>query len=244
MDLNPRSPVPLYQQFKTLVERKIASGEWGPGEALPPELTLGETYGISRTTVRQALDELVKEGRISRARGRGTFVSPPKIAQTLADLTGFAEELTLRGLGPVIKVLGHELKPAPAGVAETLGLEPGTPVLEIRRLVEVGGLPLFVDESSFPADLAPVLAADRVAAQPIYRLLEAAGRSPSEGDQWLGAVAIPADVAEQLQVEPGAPGLSIVRVTRDGLGTPIEHTTVIYRGDRYHYAISLQRRRL
>jgi GntR family transcriptional regulator len=241
MRLNPTSPIPLYQQLKWLIERKIAAGEWTPERPIPPELALAEEYGVSRITVRQALDELVKEGRIYRQRGRGTFVSPPKIAQTLAHLTGLAEELALRGMAPRVTVLTHGVVSAGHRVAEALHLQPEAQVLYIRRLVEVGERPLFVDDSYFPWELAAVLTRERVAAAPIYTLLESAGRLPSEGEQWLEAVALSGEVARLLGVEPGTPGLAITRVTKDQMGAPIEWTEAIYRGDRYQYAISLKR---
>lgn len=226
-----------------IIERRIASGEWPPEIALPTELSLVESYGISRTTVRQALDELVTEGRIYRQRGRGTFVCPPKIAQTLAQLTGFAEELAIRGMEPEIRVLAHTVVPASAHIAETMGLAPETNLLNTRRLVKVAGLPLFVDNSYFPMHLAAILSPERIAAQPIYQVLEAAGQFPTEGDQWLSAVAISDEHAALLAIDPGAPGLAITRVTKDQLGACLEYTRVVYRGDRYQYAISLQRGR-
>lgn len=239
MELNPRSPVPLYRQFKLLVEQKIASGEWSADQPLPPEMQLIETYGISRITVRQALDELVQEGRIYRRRGLGTFVAQPKINQTLAQLTGFVEELALRGMEPAVQVLGCETGVAEPRVAEILGTE--GPLLQIRRLVSVGGTPLFVDTSYFPVELAYLLGPAEIAARPIYTLLEAGGRAPAEGDQWLGAVALSAETARLLGMEPGAPGLAIHRVTKDGLGRPVEYTRAVYRADRYEYQIRLER---
>ncbi|HLO04485.1 MAG TPA: GntR family transcriptional regulator [Symbiobacteriaceae bacterium] len=238
MELNPRSPLPLYRQFKLLVEQKIASGEWAPEQPLPPEMQLIELYGISRITVRQAMDELVQEGRIYRRRGKGTFVAPPKINQTLAQLTGFVEELALRGLEPSVRVLGYEVEPEPR-VAELLGT--AGPLLQIRRLVSVGGAPLFADTSYFPSDLVHLLGREQIAVRPYYALLEAGGRAPAEGDQWLGAVALSVETAGYLELEPGSPGLAIHRVTKDALGRPVEYTRVVYRADRYEYQIRLER---
>lgn len=239
--LNPASPIPLYRQFKQLVERKLATGEWPVDQPLPTEMSLVEAYGISRTTVRQAFDELVTEGRVFRQRGRGTFVAPEKITQTLARLTGFAEELALRGLKPEVRVVNHGLEPAPEQVARALGLGNGAEVLHIERLVRVEGIPLFHDDSYFPPGLLGVLSLDAVQSEPIYRLLEAAGNTPAEGEQSLGAIAIPPEVAAQLGVPAGAAGLQVTRVTVDALGKPMEFANAIYRGDRYHYTIRLQR---
>lgn len=241
MPLNPSSPVPLYQQFKLLIERKIADGEWPPDSPLPPELTMIETYGISRTTVRQALDELVQEGRIYRQRGKGTYVAPPRFGQTLATLTGFVEELTLRHLNPVVRVITHRAIPAGAEVGRALQMPPDTRVLHISRLVHVADAPLFLDQCYFPLELAGTLTPERVQAEPIYQLLVQGGRSPAEGEQRVGAIPIPADAAAHLGVAPGTPGLAITRISRDQFGIPIEYIAVTYRGDRYHFDITLHR---
>ncbi|HEY3368821.1 MAG TPA: GntR family transcriptional regulator [Symbiobacteriaceae bacterium] len=239
--LNPSSPIPLYHQFKILVEQKIATGEWPPESPIPTELTLVSAYGISRTPVRQALDELVNEGRIYRQRGRGTFVAPPKLVRPLAQLTGFAEELVLMGMKPVMTILKHGLVPAVAQISRALGLPPGASVLHIRRIVCVDGVPLFLDDAHFLPDLAPRLRADEVQRRPIYQLLEAAGRVPAEGQQSLAAVTICGDKAGFLGVPSGSPGLAITRVSKDEFGVPLEYTEVLYRGDRFSYTISLQR---
>jgi GntR family transcriptional regulator len=241
MLLDPGSPLPLYQQFILVLERKIASGEWPPGSAIPTEMALIKEYGISRTTVREAFNAMVQEGKIVRQRGRGTFVARPRIAEPLAHLTGFVEELALRGLSPTVTVLDCRIVSPPARVVTALALRPGAKVLHVQRHVTVDGSPLFVDDSYFSEDLAGILDKRSIASRPIYELLTAAGRVPTEGDQWLEAVRLPRDVAQQLQSEPDAPGLAITRLTRDHLGVPIEFTSVIYHGDRYQYAIRLQR---
>jgi GntR family transcriptional regulator len=242
MERSATTPLPLYQQFKILIEQKIASGEWPPGTTLPPELTLTKAYGISRITVRQALDELVTEGRIRRERGRGTFVLAPKIAQTLAHLTGFAEELALRGLQPAVTVLAHGIVRATERVAGALDLPSGSEVLHIRRLIRVANEPLLLDDSYFVVAMAPILGTQQAQSSTIYQALEAAGHAPAEGEQRLEAVPIPRDMAELLGVDANTPGLLITRVAKNRLGEPMEFTTALYRGDRYEYAIHLRRK--
>ncbi|HEY3366556.1 MAG TPA: GntR family transcriptional regulator [Symbiobacteriaceae bacterium] len=239
--LNPNSPISLHLQLKLALEREMASGAYPPEAPLPTEAALIQGYGISRTTVRQALEALVREGRVYRQRGRGTFVAPPRIAQTLAYLTGFAEELAVRGLNPAIAVLEHHVTGAPSPAAAALGLDPGSPVLHIRRLVSTGGAPLFLDDSYFAPGLAAVLDPGRIAERPICQLLEAAGLFPTEGEQDLQAVLVSGEEARLLNVAPGSPGLAIARLTRDHFGAPLEYAAALYRGDRYQYAIRLRR---
>ena len=98
--LSKHSPVPLYQQLKAVIEDHIATGEWLPNQRAPSERELCEQFKISRITVRQALSELVMEGRLTRTQGRGTFVAHPRIQQQLTNLTGFTQDMQARGKRP------------------------------------------------------------------------------------------------------------------------------------------------
>ena len=127
-DIERNSPVPLYHQLKRLLAGRIANGEWQPGDMLPTEEQLQEQYGLSRTTVRQSLKELEDEGKISRHRGRGTFVSQPKLKHSPDPYFNLTAYLTKQGMRPGWRVLSAGWVPASAEVAERLALKPETPV--------------------------------------------------------------------------------------------------------------------
>jgi len=241
MSLNPKSPVPLYHQFRAELERKLENGEWPAGSAIPTEMELVKTYGISRTTVRLALDDLVKAGRIHRQRGRGTFVCQPVRLQPTAPLLSFVDELAGRGLEPSTTVTDCRQVPAPQVVAMTLELPGGSPALYVRRIVSVVGHPVFVEESYFRPELALALPAQavQVRARPVYELLAAAHILPAEGEQWLEAVTLSEEMARALRVAPESPGLVAARITRSLAGQPLEYSKATYRADHYRYAIHL-----
>src|SRR5215471_6136578 len=139
------SPVPRYHQLKEILREKIRAGELKPGDLIPSERELSETYGISRMTARQAITELVNEGVFYREQGKGTFVTRNKITQQLMRLTGFTEDIRSRGQLPSTKVLVAEMRPASEVVAEKLRISMGQLVFCIQRLRLADGEPLAIE---------------------------------------------------------------------------------------------------
>src|SRR5512139_1833863 len=128
IDFNSR--IPYYIQLIDILKEKVQQSEWIPGSQIPGEQDLCEHYQVSRTVVRQALRELEYEGVITRQKGKGTFISLPKISEGLVQkLTGFYQDMVEHGLKPVTKVLYHGVGPANDKVARYLGLEPGEKVI-------------------------------------------------------------------------------------------------------------------
>ncbi|WP_264841921.1 GntR family transcriptional regulator [Caldinitratiruptor microaerophilus] len=242
LPLNANSPIPLYHQLKSDLAARIAGGEWRPDEPIPSERELIERYGVSRTTVRQAISDLVAAGLLYRVQGRGTFVAPPHIVQTLAELTGFAEELRLRGLDPDVRVLDAHDAPLPPEPARALGMAPGEPAWRVRRVVSVDRSPLFVDDSYFHPELRDALSGRDVAGTSFYALLESKGWVIVRGEQRIAATLLDEAAAGLLRVPPGAPALAITRVTFAEGDRPVEWARALYRADRYQYLVELRRR--
>ena len=232
--------VPLYHQLQHALREAIEAGRWAPGQRLPGERELMRLYGVSRTTVREALEALERDGLVSRQQGRGTFVNPRPVVATLARLQGFTEELQERGLRLDVVVLHAGLVPAGPEAAEALGLGPGSQVVEISRVVHLEGQPLFTDESFLlPGPGRLVLAAEP--GRTIYAALEAVGYRVARGEQTIEAAPATRRDAQHLGLRPGDPVLLIRRITRLADGTPVEYRRVAYRGDRYRYRVSLVR---
>src|SRR5215475_4846403 len=135
------SPVPRYHQLKEILREKIRAGEWKPGDLIPSERELSETYGISRMTTRQAITDLVNEGVFYREQGKGTFVTRNKITQQLMSLTGFTEDIRARGQNPSTRVLSARLGHADEIVAERLRVAPGQAIVLLQRLRLADGEP-------------------------------------------------------------------------------------------------------
>jgi DNA-binding GntR family transcriptional regulator len=152
--LDRTSVVPLYFQLQELLKEKIELGAWPPGSPIPPEMELCATYDVSRTVVRQALAILEQDGQIERHRGRGTFVSPPKIERRAGGLTRL---LATRGPEAEIDVLNAREQDPPRRIADQLQLGPDDRILRLMSLLRIRGAPVALYDSFIPlADADPV----------------------------------------------------------------------------------------
>jgi GntR family transcriptional regulator len=150
------SHIPYYIQLMDLLKEKILHKTWLPGEQIPPEQDLCETYGISRTVVRQALRELELEGVINRRKGKGTFITEPKINEGLIQkLTGFYQDMVERGLNPVTRVLHQNVVRANEKVARFLNIPPETEVIDIERLRFINDEPIQLVTTYIPYQIYP-----------------------------------------------------------------------------------------
>lgn len=237
------SPIPFYIQLMDLLREDIAQGKRQPGDQLPGEYTLCETYGVSRTVVRQALRELELEGLIYRRKGKGSYVSEPKINESLAQkLTGFYQDMEERGYRPVSRVLKQEVVPAQVRVAQKLALSPGTPVVELQRLRFVQDEPFVLVTTYLPHALCPGLEHVDFREQSLYAYLEKTYKLVlSHGRRHIEAVAADEREAELLQTEVGAPLIFLDSVSYLEDNTPIEYYQAFHRGDRSRFEVALVR---
>lgn len=237
------SPVPYYAQVKEFLSERIERGDWKPGDQLPGEPELCALFDVSRTVIRQALTELMYEGLIVRAKGRGTFVAEPKIIEGLAQrLTGFYQDMADRGAPPVSRVLKQQVSPASAKVASFLRLEPGTPVIEIERLRFVKDEPIVLVTTYLPYSRCPELLRADLTRQSLYVLMEQRyGLVLARGHRTLEAVGANPYESELLQVSVGAPLMLLDSVSYLEDGTPIEYYHARHRGDRSRFEAELIR---
>jgi len=248
-DLGPKvdysSPIPFYAQMRQSLEERIARGAWKPGERLPSEWELCEGYGVSRTVVRQALQELEQAGLIVRRKGKGTFVAEPKIREGLVQkLTGWYQDMLDRGMKPVTRVLRQEIVPCSPRVASYLDLEPGALVFDIERLRFAQGEPVVLVRTYLPQQLCPTLASADLSSQSLYAFIEqACGLVLARGRRVLEAVAATEYEANLLEVPKGAPLIMLDSVTYLDDGTPIEYYHALHRGDRSQFEVELVRMR-
>jgi GntR family transcriptional regulator len=236
------APVPLYHQLKSALLRDIEAGRWRPGERIPTEDALIERFQVSKITVRQALRDLAQQGYIRREQGRGTFVQGPPLEEGPRDLKSFTSEMRGHGFNATSRVLEQGILPAPAGIAERLGIAEEALVFRLRRLRFADGEPMGlqtaylamrlvpkIDEMSFnDASLYDVLATR-------YALYPTAARETHQ------AVAVPEDLAAMLRVPAGSPALAAERLTSLGDGRPLEYVNSFMRGDRYRIVLDLAR---
>jgi GntR family transcriptional regulator len=239
--INRSSKLPLYHQLYEIVRGEILSKKWQPGDMLPPESELIDTYQVSRTTVRQVLDMLVNEGLIYRQRGRGTFVAHPTVEQALVRIVSFEEDMRQRGLTPGSEVLSKKLVPAPKELADTLQIEPGEQVARLERLRLADGEPISVEESNLVHRYCPgVLEGDYVANSLRETLERDHGIRWSRARQVIRAVSATEHLAEALAVPVGTALLYVERTTYSQQDLPVEVLRIYYRGDRYSLYTELQ----
>jgi GntR family transcriptional regulator, nutrient-sensing system regulator len=212
-----------------------------PGSPVPPERELAHRYATSRTTVRQALAELVIEGRLLRMQGKGTFVAKPKVAQVL-ELASYTEGMRAHGLHPKTRILEIGYVTADEKLADLLGIRPGGRALRIHRLRLADGEPMSIDMSHLPARRFPGLRKQLERHSSLYETLaEAYGVEPAEGEETIETVLAGPNDARLLGVDVGLPLLLLSRHAFDNEGNPLEWAQSWYRGDRYKFVTRLRR---
>lgn len=235
--LDRTSPVPLYFQLSQQLEAAIEQGVLAPGSLLGNEIELAGRLGLSRPTVRQAIQSLVDKGLLVRRRGVGTQVVHSQVRRPL-ELSSLFDDLEAAGQRPATRVLRHGVEPATAQVAAALGVPEGTEVLRVERLRLAHGEPVAHLRNHLPAGLLD-LAADALAETGLYRLMRTAGITLHSARQTIGARAATAEEAGLLAEPEGAPLLTMERTTFDDTGRAVEFGSHLYRASRYSFDFQL-----
>jgi GntR family transcriptional regulator len=239
--LNKTSPIPLYQQLKMAIEELMDSGHWPPDSQVPSERELCEQFEISRITVRQALSQLVSEGRLVRSHGRGTFVCNAPLKKQLLPLIGFSEEMRSRGKQPGGKVLHFESIAAPAAIARALDLREGDTIIMVQRLRLADHVPMAVETVHLPAALCPGLGQEDLENRSLYETLKRKYQFvPTRASQQWQAVSCPESDAKLLDIPPHSPILRIQRTTYQQEDVPFEYLDSFFRGDKYVFHAELR----
>lgn len=238
------SPIPFYHQIKSRIKDNIHTQRWPLGYQIPTESDLCKIFGVSRTVIRQALGELEAEGLLVREKGRGTFVSQPKISAGLVQsLSGYYEDMKARGLKLTTVVLSQSVVPASETVAGQLQIPANSDVIQIKRLRSINGEPILLATTYIPHYLAPGLEHEDLRDQSLYQLLEGKyGLQLHRGRRIIEAVAASAYESSLLQINLGAPLLYVRSTTYLVDGRPVEYYEHKQRGDRSQLEVELIRR--
>lgn len=203
------------------------------GDQLAPERDLARELGVSRMTLRRAIDELVARGAVRRRAGTGVFALGPKLDQPLI-ARSFTQDMLARGLRPGARTLAFEAGPAGARIARALRLAEDEEVVTVTRLRLADGEPLALEELALPGRLLPDVAARDLEDASFYELLHARrGVRVASAEQTIEPTVLDAQEARDLDVPVRSPALQFERISRDGDGAPIEFVRSVYRGDRY-----------
>ncbi|WP_101392684.1 GntR family transcriptional regulator [Streptomyces sp. TLI_146] len=231
------SPVPLYFQLSQQLEAAIERGTLTPGSLLGNEIDLAGRLGLSRPTVRQAIQALVDKGLLVRRRGVGTQVVHSQVKRPL-ELSSLYDDLEAAGQKPATKVLRNTVEPATAEVAAALGVAEGDDVHLVERLRYAHGEPMARLRNHLPTGLL-ALDTEHLEATGLYRLMRGAGITLHSARQSVGARAATAAEAELLAEAEGAPLLTMQRTTFDDTGRAVEFAAHVYRASRYAFEFQL-----
>ena len=231
------SPVPLYFQVAQHLEQMIESGELPMGTRLDNEADLAGQLGLSKPTMRRAIEYLVGRGLLVRRRGIGTQVVQAKVTREV-QLTSLYDDLAKTGRNPSTTVVSFGTEPAPDSLAATLGIPAGAPVYIFERLRYADGEPLALMRNHVPEQLIRLSAAD-LEKQGLYNLFRANGISVRIAKQAIGARAATAAEADALGERRAAPLLVMERSAYDEQGRAVEHGQHVYRASGYSFDLTL-----
>jgi DNA-binding GntR family transcriptional regulator len=237
LSVDRTSPVPLYFQLSQQLEAAIERGTLTPGSLLGNEIELAGRLGLSRPTVRQAIQSLVDKGLLVRRRGVGTQVVHSQVKRPL-ELSSLYDDLEAAGQRPATIVLRNAIEPASAEVAAALGVAEGSDVQLVERLRYAHGEPMARLRNHLPAGLFDC-DTERLEATGLYRMMRAAGITLHSARQSVGARAATAMEAELLTEVTGAPVLTMERTTFDDTGRAVEFGSHLYRASRYAFEFQL-----
>jgi GntR family transcriptional regulator len=232
---------PRFHRVRSALIGELTRDHRAPGWRLPPERALAEHFGVSRVTLRRAMQELERDGILTRD-GRGWAVAAPRIGEPPNELMSFSEMAATRGLRPAAHVLAARLRPATIDESDVLGVAPGATLFELERVRSMDEVPILVDRSVIPHALVPGIERADFASASLYETFEGRfGIRPTRARFSVEAVAADQHDAEALEVEVGQPLLRCLQVTEDAHRRVIEWCEMRYRGDRYRFRATLVR---
>jgi len=242
MMVDRSSPLPLYYQLKRILLARIESDELQPGDIFPTEQQIQEIYQVSRTTVRQALSELEDDGKITRHRGRGTFVAKPKVRHMPEEYPNLADHMMQQGMTPGWKLLRADWIEAETDIASALQLTSGERVFRLERLRLANDEPIGYHIAHVAPDFAAVIDQRSFTEGGSLRYLRGLSiLENSVADRTLEAIEANQKIAQLLNIKLGSALLRVNRIIYTEDRKPIEIFRGVYRGDRFQYRINNMR---
>lgn len=232
-------PIALYYQLKEEIRRKILSNEWKEGSKLPSEKDICEIFGVSRTTVRKAVDELEAEGYLVKRQGRGTFVKQKSIAQKLHKFYSFSEELKGLGIKETAKmVIFKEIIPE-ISIKKALQLSAEERVFWIKRVRYMDEKAYTVENSYIPVKYVPGMTQELVETNGLYKTLNLFQVYPERATENFSAVNLSHEDACAMKLKAGEAAIYLTRTTYSGVNI-IEYCHSVVRGDVFQYTVELK----
>lgn len=228
MKLNSSTTQPLYMQIRQMLQDDIKEGKYKPEEQIPTEAELCDFYNVSRITIRKAIEDLVKEGSLTRIPRRGTFVTNQKFHNELISVSGFSEFSHQLGMIPNSRILKSEIIAASFEVANRLNIEEGSPVLELERLMYVNDHPLFYDIAYYSLLRFPNLEQKIAKDESTYKILLNEYRTEIvSNDKIIDVIGATSDFAKLLECDIGSNLYKIVKIAFDSNDEPVHLSTFV-----------------
>ena len=240
--ISEESDIPLYYQLISIMKRSISAGMLKTGDALPPETEFCDRYNISRSTVRRAIGELKNEGLVSRRRGKGTFITEPKLNRKVEEVYSFSNEMRNMGLVPSSDILDFKVVTPGMDLIKNLNLkDENIKVYKIVRVRLANGEPLLLETTYIPWFLIKDLTKTMLQNESLYKIFkDKAGILPCEAEESYESVILDKDIANILKCKQNSSGFFLERKARTKTGEIYEFTQSIMRGDRTKFVIKLK----
>jgi len=236
------SKIPLYFQLEQILKSKIITGEFTPGEQIPTEKVLCQTYNVSTITARQAIINLVHEGLLIRSRGKGTFVTDLQQMTTL-EVKGTINDLITDGKLLQVEVLGIDKIKTPKRVAQILQRKEGDEIVQVRRIRNLNASPVSYIKNYLPIAIGEKIRRKDLVRYPMLQILRDRFKIPlKDGVQYIEAIVADYEIASALAVGISSPILYIETIVFQERKRPVEFVQTFVRPDRYKYVVNLSMR--
>jgi GntR family transcriptional regulator len=240
--IDPASTVPLYDQIERNLRDMIINGHLAPGQTMPTESDLAESYGVSRLTIRRALDDLARQSWVEKKQGVGTFVRQPVTARIPASKLSFTAQMRAIGRVPGSKAIEQRLIPATLKIARALRIAEGGPVTELRRLRLADGVPILLETACLSSIRFPsLIERDWSQGQSLYEILdEGYGVTITCIDHTIKPAALTETEAHYLRSRAGAPALLSETIAYAHDGAPVEYAWSLSNGEQGEFYFHFQ----
>ncbi|KRM18281.1 UbiC transcription regulator-associated [Ligilactobacillus hayakitensis DSM 18933 = JCM 14209] len=225
---------PVYIQIHNHIKKDIESGRWKIGEKIPPERELSKAFGVSRMTLRQAIQTLVDEGILERKVGSGTFVARKKVQEKMIGITSFTEITESQGKTPTSKTVSYLVTTPSLSESEALSLSDQQKVLRMERIRYADKLPICFEVATVPYDLVSQFEKSEITSS-LYKTLEKNGFEIGHAQQTVSAMLASERIADFLNLKKGEAILRLRQITELKDGQPFEYVRTQYAGERYEF---------
>lgn len=244
--LEKASPTPLYYRIYTVLRERVTSGYYTQDTPIPSEASLAEAFSVSRITIRKAMELLVSEGLVDRARGRGTFVTETARKQqfnrpVITNINGLFSYLNVIGESTSLRVLSLEEGEAPPKIAVHMGIPPQTRLIRSTRIRSLEGSPYSLSIANILPQFGKGITKDSLSRRNMIDLVREAGADVSLVEQTLTAVVADDFAARHLEIQVGAPLMCVTRDFYDETAGLFYCARILYVAERYEYRVSLKR---